>query len=411
MKTDTGNYPIREAFRKFFPAYLAEHPMLPEEKCKAGYAIMRCKSGDLGYNISICEDCGHPLIHAVSCNNRNCPCCQLPQERKWELERNSELIEGIAYYHVVFTLPEELNHLILTNQKVLLKLLFTCATETLLSLCADRKFMGAKPGIISVLHTWGQKLNFHPHLHVCMSGGGITPAGQFVNTCHKGFFLPEAVVASSFRGRFLVQMKSLYNAGRLNLSQTPELEDPEEWQAFINRLFKKRWLPFIKETFNGKGNAIKYLARYSFRTAIANSRIISVTDKTVTFSYKDYADNNAVKTMTVPGKEFIGMFLTHVLPSGFHRMRLSGYLASCCKTKNLKLIHRLRSSVYPGNPYRHMNMQQLMLELFGVDICQCQKCNGHMIPLARAKPREEVSEAIDCAFMRVQLGYSPDHKF
>lgn len=402
MLTDANRYPVREAFRKFFIPYLEDHPSLPPEKVKAGYAIMRCKTGELGYNIGICEDCGHPLIHSVSCSNRNCPCCQLPQERKWEMERNSELIDGIAYYHVVFTLPKELNSLILANLKILLNLLFHCATETLLALCADRKFMGAKPGIISVLHTWGQKLNFHPHLHLCISGGGLTPSGQFVNTCHKGFFLPEAVVASSFRGRYLSKLKTFYDDGALDLSLTPDFEDPSAWQDFIDRLFKKRWLPFIKETFNGRGNAIKYLARYSFRTAIANSRILSVTEKTVTFSYKDYADNSTSKTMTVPGKDFIGMFLTHVLPSGFHRMRMSGYLASQGKTKNLKLIHRLKSSVYPGNPFRAMNMQQLMLAVFGVDICQCRNCKGHIIPMARAQPENRVQHVINEAFHTVR---------
>ena len=403
MMTDTGKYPIREAFRKFFPAYLEDHPSLPPEKIKAGYAIMRCKTGELGYNVSICEDCGHPLIHAVSCNNRNCPCCQAPKEKQWELERHSELIDGIAYYHVVFTVPQELNRLFHANMVLLLNLLFRSATETLLSLCADKRFMGAKPGIISVLHTWGQQLNFHPHLHVCVSGGGITPSGQFVNTCHKGFFLPEAVVAASFRGRFLAQLKALYEAGSLNLSLTPNLEDRSAWQDYIEQLFQKRWLPFIKETFNGNGNAVKYLARYSFRTAIANSRILSVTDETVTFSYKDYADNNKVKTSTVPGKEFIRMFLMHILPPRFHRMRMSGYLTNSRKTKNLKLIHRLRSSVYPGNPYRSMNMQQLMLAVYGVDICQCRNCNGHLIPLARAQPAGRVQPIIEQAFLLAAL--------
>ena len=182
MMTDTGKYPIREAFRKFFPAYLEDHPSLPPEKIKAGYAIMRCKTGELGYNVSICEDCGHPPIHAVSCNNRNCPCCQAPKEKQWELERHSELIDGIAYYHVVFTVPKELNRLIHANMVLLLNLLFRSATETLLSLCADKRFMGAKPGIISVLHTWGAATEL-PSAPPCLCFGRWNHSGWPVCEC------------------------------------------------------------------------------------------------------------------------------------------------------------------------------------------------------------------------------------
>ena len=347
---------------------------------------MRCKSGELGYNVSYCEDCGFPQIHAVSCNNRSCPCCQAPLEKKWELERNTELIRDIAYFHVVFTVPHDLNTLIKANQKLLLDLQFHCVQETLLELCADPRFMGAKPGIISVLHTWGQKLPFHPHIHVCISGGGITPAGQFVETRHKGFFLPKAAIASMFRGKYLCSLKKLYARGVLDLSRTREFEDPFRWQAFIDRLFGKEWIPFVGETFNGRGNAIRYLARYSFRTAIANSRITEVTDTHVTFRYKDYADGSKKKTLTVKGTDFIGMFLQHVLPKGFNRVRFSGYLTNAKKTGNLKLIHRLRNTVYPGNPYRKMKTADLIMALYGKDICTCPECSGRMIRLPRGMP-------------------------
>ena len=246
--------------------------------------------------------------------------------------------------------------------------------------------MGAKPGIISVLHTWGQKLCFHPHIHVCISGGGITPVGQFAETKHKGFFLPKAALASMFRGKYLCALKKLYGNDTLDLSHTKDLEDTCAWQALINRLFEKEWIPFIGETFNGRGNAIRYLARYSFRTAIANSRIVAVTDTQVTFRYKDYADNGKQKELTVSGTDFIGMFLQHILPKGFNRTRFSGYLTNCRKTKNLKLIHRLRSTVYPGNPYRGMKIAELIMALYGKDICTCPECSGRMIRLPRGMP-------------------------
>lgn len=380
------DYPVRDVFRRFYPDFLTLHPALSEEKRKTAASIMHCKTGDLGYNVSYCEDCGFPVIHSVSCNNRSCPCCQAPLEKKWELERNSELIEGIAYFHVVFTIPHDLSTLIKTNSKLLLNLQFKCVQETLLTLCADPKFLGAKPGIISVLHTWGQKLSYHPHIHVCVSGGGITPAGQFVETKHKGFFLPKEAIAPMFRGKYLCALKKLYEEGRLDLSHTRELEDPSRFQAYVDHLFQKQWLPFVKETFNGRGNAIRYLARYSFRTAIANSRITEVTDTHVTFRYKDYADGGKAKLLTVEGSDFIRIFLQHVLPKGFNRVRFSGYLTNCQKTNNLKLIHRLRSTVYAGNPYREMKIAELMMSLYGKDICTCPECSGQMIRLPRGMP-------------------------
>lgn len=384
--TEIHPYLIREAFRRFYPAYEASHPGLSPEKRRAAECIMKCKTGELGYNVSICKDCGKAFVHAVSCNNRSCPCCQAALEKKWVQERNTELVEGIAYYHVIFTLPHELNPLIKANLKLLLGLLFACVKETLLTLCADTKYMGAKPGILSVLHTWGQRLSFHPHLHVCLSGGGITPAGKFVETRHKGFLIPEPVIAHMFRGKYLCALKRLYDAGKLDLPACPQFRDPDGWKEFINLLFSKQWLPFVKETFNGKGNAIAYLARYSYRTAISNSRIVSVTETEVSFRYKDYADGSAEKTLTVDGEKFIGMFLQHILPGGFSRIRYAGYLTNCAKTRNLKLIHRLRSTVYPGNPYRKMKIAELMKLLYGKDICSCPECSGKLIRLPRGMP-------------------------
>jgi len=351
---------------------------------------MRCKTGELGFNASYCEDCGYPVIHTTSCNNRSCPCCQAPLEKKWELARNTELIEGIAYFHVVFTVPHELCALIRSNPKELLSLQFRCVHETLLTLCADPKHLGAKPGIISVLHTWGQRLSFHPHIHVCISGGGLTRAGQFVETGHKGFFLPKDAVASMFRGKYLCYLKKMFADKRLDLSCCPELADPCRRTAFITSLYQKKWLPFIKETFNGRGNAIRYLARYSFRTAIANSRITEVTDTHVSFRYKDYADGNRQKILTVKGIDFIRMFLQHVLSSGFNRVRFSGYLTNCKKTKNLKLIHRLRNTVYSGNPYTKMETAELIKILYGINICACPECSGKMIQLPRGMPMHKL---------------------
>ena len=378
-------YKIRTAFRKFFPGYSKTHVISPEQE-KAGFCISECKTGTLGYNISYCEECGHTEIHASSCNNRNCPCCQLPLEKKWITSRQSELIEGIAYYHVVFTLPHELNDLIFMNQKLLYNLLMKAASDSLITLCADSKYMGALPGIVSVLHTWGQQLNYHPHLHVMLSGGGITKQGKFIESRHKGFIIPEPVLAKMFRGKYLDQLKKYYDAGKLVLNESCSyLTNPNEWKAFIDHLYSKKWLPFLKETFNGNGNAIEYLARYAFRTAISNSRITEVTDSTVSFRYTDYSNGNEKKIHTVSGDEFIKLFLQHVLPGGFHRVRFSGYLSNCCKSKNLKHINRLRGCIYSGNPTKGKSTTQLMLFLFHIDLCHCKNCNSSAVIRYRGK--------------------------
>lgn len=381
--TDDSSYPIRDAFQKFLPEYLGSHSLTPQQ-WKTANCIANCKTGGLGYNVSYCEECGHIEIHASSCNNRHCPCCQAPIEQKWIMERNSELIEGIAYYHAIFTVPYELNSLIYENQELLYGLMFRCATDTLLTLCRDKKYLGTTPGIVSVLHTQGQRLNFHPHIHTMLSGGGLTPSGQFVEAAHKGYLLPKEAMGRLYRGKFLAALKKYHDQKKLQFrGGCLDLRNRYEWQEFIDRLYQKDWIPHIKETFNGFGNAVTYLARYVFRSAISNSRIDSVDGSGVTFHYKDYADGGKTKSMHMGGTEFIDAFLMHVLPKGFCRVRFSGYLCNCQKTKKLKLIHKLRNTIYNGNPVKGKTVAELMLLLYGRDICTCPVCHGKKIHLPR----------------------------
>lgn len=385
--TATTDYPVRTAFQKFYPKYFKEHHVSPQQN-KAAYSIMNCKTGNLGYSVSRCEDCGHLVIHTASCNNRHCPCCQKPVEDKWIQERNSELIKGIAYYHAIFTVPKELNELIFANQKLLYNLMFKCSSDTLITLCKDKKYMGATPGIVSVLHTQGQTLTLHPHVHVMISGGGLTKEGTFIETSHKGFIIPVRAMGKMFRGKFLDALEKYHDDGKLIYPAGQEtLEDPFSWNEFISSLYGKKWVPFIKETFNGNGNAVRYLARYVFRSAISNSRIDKVDDTGVTFHYKDYADGSKTKSMHMSGEEFIHAFLRHILPDGFCRVRFSGYLSNCVKTKNLKTIHKLRNSEYSGNPVKGMKMKPLIKLLYDKDIDECPVCHGRLVPvLPRAQP-------------------------
>lgn len=372
------DYPIRSIFQNFYGSYAASHPVSAGQ-AKAAGCIKNCKTGKLGYSLSVCPDCGHKRIHACSCNNRDCPSCQAPLEQKWVMERNSELVPGIAYYHVILTLPHELNTLILENQKLLYNLLFSTASDTLLTLCRDKKYMGATPGIVSVLHTWGQKMNFHPHLHIMLSGAGLTSSGKFIESSHKSFIIPVRVLGKLFRGKFLSGLNQLRDSGTLCLSgPAAALQDPDAWKSLINSLYSRPWLPFIKETFNGNGNAVKYLARYAYRTAISNSRIEGFSDSSVSIRYTDYADRNRKKLLVMPGEEFIRRFMLHVLPKGFHRVRFSGYLANCCKTANLRHIGLLRRTPYEGNPVRGKPIGQILEMIYGTDICNCPVCHHKM---------------------------------
>lgn len=391
---DTGKFPIREIFQRFLPEYLTDHTPSPQQQ-KTAECISKCKSGFLGYNVSYCEECGHIEIHACSCNNRHCPCCQSPVEQKWIMERNSELIERIAYYHAIFTVPSELNPLIYSNQKLLYNLMFHCASDTLLELCGDKKYLGATPGIVSVLHTQGQKLNYHPHIHTMLSGGGLTRTGQFIEAAHKGYLLPKEAMGRLFRGKFLAALKKYRDSRKLIYSgDCTHLRNRYNWKEFIDMLYHKPWIPHIKETFNGFGNAVTYLARYVFRSAISNNRIDSVDDNGVTFHYKDYADDGKTKQLHMDGTEFIDAFLMHVLPKGFCRVRFSGYLSNCHKTEKLKLIHKLRNTVYAGNPVKGKSMTELILLLYNRDICQCPKCHGRLFHYPRGMPYEALRTLI-----------------
>lgn len=379
-------YPIRKIFQRFLPEYALSHT-LSEEQWSAAQCISSCKSGKLGYNISYCESCGHIEIHARSCNNRHCPCCQSSQEKKWVLARNSELIEGCAYYHAIFTVPSELYDIIYTNQKGLYNLMFSCVSESLICLCKDKRYLGATPGIIMVLHTWGQQLNYHPHIHCCLSGCGLTPSNTFAEGCHKGFLLPVKAVAKVFRGKFLEKLNHLYENEKLLLpASSTSLAVPHIWKSFLDSLYHKEFLPFIKETFNGNGNAITYLARYAYRTAISNSRIENITDLEVSFRYKDYKNGSETRIKTVSGEEFLNLFLKHILPKGFTRVRFAGYLSNCCKTKKLKLIHALRNTIYHSNPVKGLRVDELMLLLYNRDICSCRECSRTMIRLRTGGP-------------------------
>lgn len=362
---------IQEIFHSAYQDYCS-HFQPSDEQNKAAYAIMDCKSGKLGCNLSICEDCGHSQTHNNSCRNRHCPCCQAVLKELWIDTRKSEVIDS-PYFHVVFTLPEELNPLVYANQSLLYSLLYKCVSETLLELSADSKYLGAVPGIIQILHTWGQTLNFHPHMHCIVAGAGLTAAKQFRRSS-RDFFIPVKVLASKFRGKFLAKLKNLHISGRLVFSSSCKgLGNSYTFHEFTNSLYTKQWIPFIKETFNGFGNAIDYLGRYTHRIAISNSRIKSVSPAHMTFSAKDYRTDET-RDITITKTEFIRRFLMHVLPGGFQKIRYYGFLNNRYKKINLELIRKLTGKQLFRSVYSDMKSDELLLAIWNVNIHVCPSC-------------------------------------
>lgn len=374
---------IQQIFLNSYEDFRASDPPISGVQEKAARSILNCKSGSLGCNISQCTDCGHMVFHNNSCRNRNCPNCQAILKEVWIDNRRAEVIDS-PYFHVVFTVPQELNPLIYGNQELLYSLLHRCSSETLLELARDKKYLRATPGIIQVLHTWGQTLNFHPHIHCIVSGGGLS-ADQKLRKCGEKFFIPIHVMAKLFRGKFLFYLQKYYETGKLVFSSScMKLRNSYSWNEFRDALYKKDWCPYIKETFNGFGNAIEYLGRYTHRIAITNTRIQSVTDTHVSFSARDYKSGEA-KTVTLENEEFIRRFLMHVLPSGFQKIRYYGFLNNRTKSKNLKIIFRLQGYQRFKQRYVGLSIAELLKEVWNYDIHICPACGcSNMTHLGRS---------------------------
>lgn len=373
-----SEYLIREAFQMFYPTYRDHHTVTPWQESTA-WCIMKCKTGQLGFSESTCPECGYKKIHYASCGNRNCPSCQGTKPAEWVEARSSELIEGLPYFHVIMTVPHELNPLFLSNPKVMYRLLMQSSSDAVKDVASRKEYLGCTPGIVSVLHTWGQKLDLHPHVHMLVAGGGLRNPAEFCRSRNDHFFCPEGKIAGAFREFFLKGLKDLRNSNELIYTGFAEsLRNHYTFEELLTKLYKTEWNAFVKETFNGNGNAITYLSRYAYRTAISNSRIVSVEPKGVTMTYKDYSDGGKEKTMLLDGEEFIRRFLLHVLPKGFSRIRYCGYLANSCRKKNLKMIRRLTGTLERKNRLAGLCVKDRIKAIFHIDICKCPNCSADM---------------------------------
>src|SRR6266403_2112183 len=311
-------------------------------------AIVRCRTAALGGHRDQCTRCGHQAISYNSCRNRHCPRCQGNARSRWLAERRAELLP-VSYFHIVFTLPHVLSALALQNKRLLYDLLFRASAATLLELAGDPKQLGADIGFLGVLHTWGQNLHHHPHIHYVVPAGGLAPDRSRWIPSSRRFFLPVAALSRVFRGKFAAGLKQLFLQHKLQFhGSLQSLAEPRRFHAFLRLLFRENWVVYAKPPFGGPEHVLHYLARYTHRVAISNHRLLTVTDKEVAFRWKDYAHGSKQRTMTLSPEEFLRRFLQHVLPRGFPRIRYFGWMANRTRGEMIPLCRRLLHQPSPA---------------------------------------------------------------
>jgi hypothetical protein len=339
-------------------------------------AIERCRTAALGGHVARCEDCAHESIAYNSCRNRHCPKCQGAAAKQWLAEREAELLP-VPYYHVVFTLPASIADIAYQNKAVIYDLLFKAAAETLIAIAADPKHLGARIGMTAVLHTWGSALTHHPHVHIIVPGGGISLDGGRWISCRPGFFLPVRVLSRLFRRLFLETLVAAHAARRLQFfGDNAVLADRAAFASHLAPLRKAEWIVYSKRPFGGPEAVLAYLARYTHRVAIANSRLIACDAETVTFKWKDYRAKGSerYKTMALAIPEFIRRFLIHVLPKGFHRIRHYGCFGNTSRADNIARIRSLLR-VHPApRQSDHAGTDESSPPAY-----PCPRCGGRMI--------------------------------
>ena len=368
---------VQDIFREYGQEYLDRYKPPPHVR-KVVRAVTGCRTAELGGHIERCDECEYIRIAYNSCRNRHCPKCQALSKERWIAARSGELLP-VTYFHVVFTLPSELHGIAFWNQTAMYNLLFRAANETIQELAADKKYLGAQVGLTEILHTWGQNLTYHPHVHIIVPGGGLSADGKWVNG-RKNFFIPVKVMAKKFRGKFLYYLRQTKLEFR---GSTEYLSDEIQLMNFIDSLYHKDWYVYCKRPFKTTHSVLEYLGRYTHRVAISNHRIVSLSGGQVTFKWRDYKDGGKEKLITVSALEFIRRFLLHVLPTGFTKIRHYGFLASAVKSVKLTLCFKLTNAKSIEQPLKNLSVAELMLTLTGRDITRCPLCGSS---LARASP-------------------------
>jgi hypothetical protein len=341
---------VADIFHAEGPQYrAAQVGHLSRDQLRVMSAIERCRTASLGGHVEGCLDCGHQRIAYNSCRNRHCPKCQGAAARVWLAEREADLLP-VGYFHVVFSVPAEIATIAWQNKAPVYDLLFRSAAETMLTIAADPKHLGARMGITAVLHTWGSALTHHPHIHMIVPGGGLSPDGQHWISARARFLLPVRVLSRLFRRLFLTGLVALHAGGQLGFfGEVQNLADRHAFLRYLAPLRRKNWVVYAKPPFAGPQAVLAYLARYTHRVAISNRRLVAMDERGITFRYKDYRQDGAARyqTMTLAPAEFIRRFLLHVLPKGFHRLRHYGLLASASRKANLARIRDLLAVPQP----------------------------------------------------------------
>lgn len=333
---------VADVIRSHGDAFLAQFgaTLLPEQR-RVLNDLARCRTAALGGHVEECDQCGHQQIAYNSCRNRHCPKCQATAAAQWVEDQAADLLL-VEYFHVVFTLPAVLNPIALKYPRVVYGLLFRAAAETLQQVAADPKHLGAELGFLAVLHTWGQGLQFHPHVHCVVPGGGLSPDGTRWVACRPGFFLPVRVLSRVFRGKFLAGLRAAVARGQLSGDDpggTPA--DPGSFSRLLAAAAQTEWVVYAKPPFGGPEQVLKYLARYTHRVAISNSRLVELRDGVIHFRVKDYAQGGRPRKIALEASEFLRRFLQHVLPTGFVRIRHYGFLAHRCRQARVALCRDL----------------------------------------------------------------------
>ncbi|WAG64324.1 IS91 family transposase [Clostridium estertheticum] len=359
---------VQDIFQQYGTEYRKKHK-LSLAQLKAMSAIEKCRTSQLGGHIDKCENCGSTQTSYNSCRNRHCPKCQSLAKERWIDSQKNNLL-NIGYFHVIFTIPDTINLIVYQNQRELYTLLFKAVAETLSELASDKKYLGAALGFTSILHTWGQNLMHHPHIHCIVPGGGLSSIGKWVSS-RKKFFIPIKVLSRKFRGKFIYYLKQIYYKNKLKFYGTQEyLCNNNEFEKLISSIYAKEWVVYCKPPFKQASSVVEYLGRYTHRVAISNNRIINIENDNVTFKWRDYKDSSKCKLMTVSADEFIRRFIIHILPSGFMKIRHYGLLGNRNKNTKLTLCKHLTNT--PILLEEKISALQLIQKITGRDFSKCQ---------------------------------------
>jgi Putative transposase/Transposase zinc-binding domain len=376
---------VADIFHRYGEAYREKHgASMSTAQRRVMTAIEVCRTAALGGHLERCDQCGHERNCFNSCRDRHCPKCQSLARAEWIEDRQAELLD-CPYFHVVFTVPEQIAAIAYQNKEVVYGILFQITAETLKTIAADPGHLGAEIGFFAVLHSWGQNLMFHPHLHCVVPGGGLSPDGKRWVACKPDFFLPVRVLSCLFRRRFLESLQKAFDSGKLHFFGSLEpLREPSAFARQIARAKSVKWVVYAKRPFAGPQQVLDYVGRYTHRVAISNNRLADIDGGQVHFQWKDYRDNSEIKTMSLAADEFIRRFLIHVLPAGFQRIRYYGFLGNRYRQQKLALCRRLLGMQTPVQPpatsAAAKDHRDRYEELTGRSLHQCPQCRqGQMV--------------------------------